>query len=80
MVKNCIISDISITPRIFANLDANPPVQKEAAIQTTGAIFQIINAKLYVPVVTLSISDNIKFSDNIKQVFNRTISWNIDLK
>ena len=29
--------------------------------QTTSATFQINNAKLYVPVVTLSINDNIKF-------------------
>ena len=32
--------------------------------------------ELYVPVVTLSIDDNIKFSENIKQGFNRTISSN----
>ena len=45
-------------------------------IQTTGAIFQINNAKLYVPVVTLSVNDNSKFLENIKQGFKRTISWN----
>ena len=43
---------------------------------TTGETFQINNAKLYVPVVTLSINDNIKFLENIKQGFKRTISWN----
>ena len=37
-----------------------------AAIQTTGVTFQINNAKLYVPVVTLSINDNIKFLENTK--------------
>ena len=48
-----------------------------AAIQTPGATFQINNVKLYVPVVTLSINDNIKFLENIlKQGFKRTISWN----
>ena len=46
------------------------------AIQTTGATFQINNAKLYVPVVSLSINDNIKFLENIKQGFKRTIPWN----
>ena len=53
-----------------------------AAIQTTWTIFQIYNAKLYVPVVTLSVNNNIKFLKNIKQGFKRTISWkkNIDLK
>ena len=34
------------------------------------------NAKLYVQVVTLSINVNIKFLENIKQEFKRTISWN----
>ena len=46
-----------------------------AAIQTTTSIFQINNAKLYVPVVTFSINDNINFLENIKQGFKRTISW-----
>ena len=48
----------------------------EITTQTTGAIFQINNAKLYVPVVTLSINDNIKFLENIKQGPKRTISYN----
>ena len=46
------------------------------AIQITGATIQINNAKLYFPVVTLSITDNIKFSENIKQSFKGIISWN----
>ena len=44
--------------------------------QTTSATFQMNNAKFYVPVVTLSIYDNIKFLENIKQGFERTISRN----
>ena len=36
----------------------------------------ITSTKLYVPVVTLSINDNIKFLENIKQGFKRTISCN----
>ena len=44
--------------------------------QTNSATFQINNAKLYFPVVTLSINDNIKFLEKIKQGFKRTISWN----
>ena len=52
--KECIISEISIVPEIKGD---NPV----AAIQTTGTTGQIINAELYVPVVTLSINDNIKF-------------------
>ena len=41
-----------------------------------GVSFTITSIKLYVPVVTLSINDNIKFLENIKQGFKRTISWN----
>ena len=36
----------------------------------------ITSTKLYAPVVTLSVNDNIKFLENIKQGFKRTISWN----
>ena len=46
------------------------------ATATTGATFQINNAKLYVPVATLSINDNVKFLENVKQGFKRTISRN----
>ena len=42
---------------------------------TTGVTFQINNAKLYVPVFTLSINDNITFSENIKQGLKIIISW-----
>ena len=41
-----------------------------------GVNFVITSTKLYVPVVTLSINDNIKFLENIKQGFKRTVSWN----
>ena len=36
----------------------------------------VTSTKRYVPVVTLSIHDNIKFLENIKQGFKITISWN----
>ena len=43
----------------------------------TGATFTFSSVQLrYVPVVTLSINDNIKFLENIKQGFKRAISWN----
>ena len=57
--KECILSEVSITPE---GRGYNPV----AAIQKTGATFQINNAKIYVPVVPLSINDNIKFLENIK--------------
>ena len=42
----------------------------------TSIVFKVTNTKLYVLVVTLSINDNIKFLENIKQGFKRTVSWN----
>ena len=42
----------------------------------TSATFQTNNATFDVPVVTLIINYNIKFLENIKQGFKRTISWN----
>ena len=41
-----------------------------------GVNCMITSTELYVPVVTLSINDNIKFFENIKQGFKRTIFWN----
>ena len=35
----------------------------------------ITSTKIFVPVVTLSINGNIKFLENTKQGFKRTISW-----
>ena len=68
--KNCVISEILRTPSV----PEVPPVPKVEATQTTGTTFQIYNAKPYVTVVMLSINDNIKFLENIKQ------GTNIDLK
>ena len=43
-----------MTPRVPANPDADSPFQEVPEAQTTRALFQINSAKLYVPVVTLS--------------------------
>ena len=42
----------------------------------TGTNFMVTSTKLYVPVFTLPINDNIKSLENIKQGFKRTVSWN----
>ena len=42
----------------------------------TTATFEITDAKVYVPVVTLSIEDNSKFSKLLKEGFKRPIYWN----
>ena len=38
--------------------------------------FKINDAKLYVPVVTLSAQDNAKLLQQLKYGFKRTINWN----
>ena len=40
------------------------------------AIFKIIDAKLYVPIVTLSAEDNAKLSKLLSEGFERTVYWN----
>ena len=56
MVKECIISEISTISRAPGDQDVNPSAQEVTVIQTTGATFQVNNAKLYVLVVALSIN------------------------
>ena len=76
--KEHIISEISIIPRVSG--DANPAVQ-EVAVMQTSATFQINNAKLYVPVATFSVNDNVQFLENIKQEFKgQFLGTNIGLK
>ena len=55
--KECIISEILITPTVAGNQNQNPSAQAMAAIKTAGATFRINSAKRYVPVVTLSLND-----------------------
>ena len=38
--------------------------------------FKITDAKLYVPVITLSTQDNAKLLQQLKSDFKRTINWN----
>ena len=45
-------------------------------IANQNATFTITEAKLYVPVVTLSTQDNAKLSTQLKSGFKRTINWN----
>ena len=70
--KYCVISQVSKKCRaVDQNADR---VVYEVVTETNGATFQINHTNLYVPVVTLSIDDNVKFLENIKQGFKRTIS------
>ena len=42
----------------------------------TTATFEIIDAKLYVPIVTLSVEDNAKLLKLLSKGFKRPIYWN----
>ena len=46
------------------------------AANANKAIFEITDAKLYVPIVTLSIEDNAKLSKLLGEGFKRSIYWN----
>ena len=41
-----------------------------------GNIFAVTETKLYVPVVTLSIQDNVKLLPQLKSGFKKAINWN----
>ena len=43
---------------------------------TNTAIFKITDAKLYVPIVTLSVEKNAKLSKLLNEGFKRPIHWN----
>ena len=60
--KNCVLADMSV------NAVLNPPI-----VPPSGATFQIIDTKLYLPVVTLSKENDIKLLEKLKSGFKRTI-------
>ena len=74
MSKNCLIFEILRTPEVTAN--PNNACGGSGYNTNKGATFKINSTKLYVPVVTVSINDNIRFLENIKPKFKRTTSWN----
>ena len=46
------------------------------AANASSATFKITDAKLYVPVVTLSIEDNAKLTKQLNEGFKRFVYWN----
>ena len=62
-IENCVLSSAAI------GADAN-------ATGADSATFKITDAKLYVPIVTLSAEDNAKLSKQLSQGFQRSIYWN----
>ena len=64
--KECIISEISITGVVAGNPNGSPHVQARIKANNWNNIsFQKNNVQHYVPVVTLSLNNNIKFLENI---------------
>ena len=69
-----IISERSKTPEVVED----NPVNKRLTIREK---IQINNTKLYVSVIILSLNDNIKFLENVRQGFKRaSFGTNRDLK
>ena len=56
------------------NPQPNPPIA--ATGSPTSAKFEIIDCKLYVPVVTLSVENDNKLLEQLKSGFRITIKWN----
>ena len=73
--KKFIILEICRTPGVPAYPNTNPPNPPLPSALTSDTIFQTNSAKIYVPVVTLSVNNNIKFLPNIKQGFKRILFW-----
>ena len=46
------------------------------AVNASNAIFEITDAKLYVPVVTLSAEDNVKLVKQLNEWFKKPVYWN----
>ena len=68
------LSIITEASKTYGAVPNTNQVRYHVTSQKARATFQISNTKRYVPVVTLLINDNIKFLQNIKQGFKRTIS------
>ena len=76
MPKMRIIFEILRKAAVAANPAASPPALAEPATSTTVTTFQMNSMKLYVPVVTLYINNNIIFLEHLNQGFKRKISCN----
>ena len=67
--RNCALADLIVRD---AGNNNDPP----AIVAPTGLEFRIANAKLYIPVVTLSTENNKKLLEQLKSGFERTIKQN----
>ena len=69
--KNCVLIDKSTRE---ADYNADPNVYE--IDNPKNATFKVADVKLFVPVVTLSIENDIKLLEQLKTGFKRTIKWN----
>ena len=67
--KNCIL-----TSQEQRQVYAGPPIVRDRA--PTGAVLNINDCKLYIPVITLSKDDEIRLLTNLKSGFKREIKCN----
>ena len=67
--SNCALADITVR----ATRNNNDPL---AIVGSAGLEFQIIEAKLYDPVVTLLKENAKKLVEKLKLEFKRTVKWN----
>ena len=68
--KNCVLTSKATRE---ADPDADPA---EAEINNpTYAVFKITDCKLYVPVVTLSVENENKLYEQVKEGFKITVKW-----
>ena len=74
--KDCILSETLNNAKVPDNPIANPAIARLSEGSNSNATFKLNSTKIYVPVATLFINDSIKFLENIKQGFKRTLSWN----
>ena len=71
--KNCVLTHMATHDDVPAQGN-NPAIP--AITAPTNATFAISDAKLYVPVVTLSTQGDNKLLEQLKTEFKRTIKWN----
>ena len=71
--KNCVLTSKATRHTVPAQ-GGNPTVTR--VINPANVTFEITDAKLYVPVVTLSTKDDNNFLEQLKSGFKRTIKWN----
>ena len=72
--RSLINCEINLEIKLDLNWSKNRVIVANNANQDT--IFSIVDTKLYVPVVTLSIEDNTILLEQIKSGFKRKINWN----